>query len=177
MGSLMNNSAAPCLERSCSATADWIRTAPSSPGLERIEAFFSGHGFDPHRHDTYAIGFTLDGVQAFRYRGAARRSTAGEVFVLHPDELHDGHAGTSAGFRYRILYVEPRLIREAVGALPFVRDAVSNDALLARAIVPALADLGAPLEDLQRDQIVADLSSALAVADTSLARRQLPPAP
>jgi AraC-like DNA-binding protein len=96
--------------------------------------------------------------------------------VLHPDELHDGHAGTSAGFRYRILYAEPRLIQEAIGALPFVRDPVSNDVLLARVIVPALADLDAPLEDLRRDQIVADLSSALAVADASVARRRSPPA-
>ena len=108
----MNESAGARLERSC---GDWIRSAPPSPGLERIEARFSGHGFDPHRHDTSAIGFTLDGVQAFRYRGAARRSTRGEVFVLHPDEVHDGHAGTDAGFRYRILYVEPRLIQDALG--------------------------------------------------------------
>ena len=174
--SLLNQHSGAGLERSCAPAGDWIRAAPSSPGLERIEACFSGHGFDPHRHDTYAIGFTLDGVQAFRYRGAARRSTAGDVFVLHPDELHDGHAGTRAGFRYRILYAEPRLIQEAIGALPFVRDPVSNDALLARAIVPALADLDAPLEDLRRDQIVADLSLALAVADASIVRRRSPPA-
>ena len=166
----MNQRATACLERSCDAR-DWIRVAPPSPGLERIEAHFSGHGFDPHRHDTYAIGFTLDGVQAFRYRGSAQRSTAGEVFVLHPDEVHDGHAGTSAGFRYRILYVEPRLIQEALGArpLPFVRDAVSRNARLMRAILPALDDLDMPLEDLQRDDIVSELAHALAATDASLA--------
>ena len=172
----MNQRAGTRLERSCSR--DWIRIAPPSPGLERIEAQFSGHGFDPHRHDTYAIGFTLRGVQAFRYRGAAQRSTAGEVFVLHPDELHDGHAGTSAGFRYRILYVAPRLIREALGthSLPFVRAAVSNNARLMRAIMPALADLDAPLEELQRDEIIAGLAQALAQADASIARPAMPPA-
>ena len=168
----MNESTGSRLERSCGAAArDWIRIAPSSPGLERIEARFSGHGFDPHRHDTYAIGFTLEGVQAFRYRGAAERSNAGEVFVLHPDEVHDGHAGTSSGFRYRILYVEPRLIREALGGarpLPFVRDAVSRNARLMRAITPALDDLAAPLEDLQREDIISDLAQALAASDASL---------
>ncbi|HYZ27013.1 MAG TPA: AraC family ligand binding domain-containing protein, partial [Geminicoccaceae bacterium] len=109
--------AAPCrLERSCGPhSADWLKIAPSRPGLERIEAFFSGHGYDPHRHDTYAIGITLHGVQSFQYRGAPANSTAGQVFVLHPDELHDGHAGTAAGFRYRIVYVDPRLIRDALG--------------------------------------------------------------
>ena len=105
-----------------------MRAAPPAPGIERIEAHFAGHGFDPHRHDTYAIGYTIAGVQAFRYRGSARQSLPGEVFVLHPDETHDGRAGTSAGFRYRILYVEPRLIADALHApLPFVREPVSSD--------------------------------------------------
>jgi AraC-like DNA-binding protein len=177
MALLVKNSAMPRLERSCKP-AGWIRTAPSCVGLERVEAFFAGHGFDPHRHDTYAIGFTLHGIQSFRYRGAARHSVPGQVFVLHPDETHDGRAGTLDGFRYRILYVEPRLIQKALGeehgALPFVRDVVSNDSMLARAIKPALDDLDSPLEDLQRDRIVLGLADALAAADPSLARRRLP---
>ena len=174
----MTNSAAPRLERSCGVPAGWIRTAPSCAGLERVEAFFAGHGFDPHRHDTYAIGFTIQGVQSFRYRGAARMSVPGQVFVLHPDETHDGRAGTRDGFRYRILYVEPRLIHDALsrahGALPFVRDVVSNDPVLARAILPALEDLESPMEELQRDQIILGLGEALAAADTAFARRRLP---
>ncbi len=157
------------------APADWIRIAPAAPGLERIEAFFAGHGFDPHRHDTYAIGFTIEGVQSFRYRGAAENSVPGQVFVLHPDETHDGHAGTGAGFRYRILYIEPREIHDALGGtrrpLPFVREAVSRNGRLAAAILPALADLDLALDELQRDQIVLDLAEALAAADASIARR------
>jgi AraC-like DNA-binding protein len=165
----LHHSAPARLERSC----DWIRTAPACPGLERMEAFFAGHGFDPHRHDTYAIGYTMEGVQAFRYRGAARQSTPGAVFVLHPDEVHDGSAGTSGGFRYRILYVEPRLIHDALGRarLPFVREPVSTNRRLAAAIVPALDDLDVPLEDLRRDQIVVDLAEALAAAAGATARR------
>lgn len=163
------------LERSCGADAgDWIKLAPSARGLERCEAFFSGHGFDPHRHDTYAIGFTLHGVQSFRYRGASRHSVSGHVFVLHPDETHDGRAGTSAGFRYRIAYVEPGLIRDALSescrALPFVREPVSDSPRLAAAIMPALDDLDAPLDDLHRDQIILDLADALASADPSVAQ-------
>src|SRR5688572_26550245 len=147
----MRQSAAPRLERSCT---DWMRIAPPCPGLERIEAFFSGVGFDPHRHDTYAIGTTLAGVQAFRYRGAARRSLPGQVFVLHPDETHDGRAGTPEGFRYRILYVEPRLIGAALGKpLPFWRDAVGENAWLAAAIMPALEDIDAPLAELQPNKV------------------------
>lgn len=174
----MNDGGGSRLERSCGpVAADWMRIAPSSPGLERVEAFFAGHGFDPHRHDTYAIGFTLDGVQAFRYRGAVERSLPGQVFVLHPDEVHDGRAGTSAGFHYKILYIEPRAIGDALGKrhpLPFVRETVSTDRRIAAAIIPALGDLDLPLEELHRDQIALDLAEALAAADPSIASRALP---
>lgn len=174
----MNESAAFRLERSCGPEPDdWIKIAPSRPGFERVEAFFSGHGFDPHRHDTYAMGFTLRGVQSFRYRGTSQQSTPGQVFVLHPDEMHDGHAGTVAGFRYRILYIEPRLIQEVLGEpccpLPFVRDAVSNDRLLASAIKPALEDVDLPLDELHLNELVLSIGEALAAADGSVPRKAL----
>lgn len=170
----------PGLERSCpSNDGDWFRIAPSRPGLERIEAFFSGHAFDPHRHDCYVIGFTLHGVQAFEYRGASRASLPGHMFVLHPDEKHDGRAGTASGFHYRSLYIEPSLIRDALGAsrhpLPFVRDPVSTDKRLAAATRPALEDLDMPLDDLRADETVADIADALVASDPSFARRKLSP--
>jgi AraC-like DNA-binding protein len=176
MASVMNPSAGLRLERSGAPTAgDWMRIAPSCPGLERVEAFFAGHGFDPHRHDSYAIGFTIRGVQAFRYRGASVHSLPGQVFVLHPDEAHDGHAGTGAGFCYRILYLDPGAVQDALGGgrapLPFVTEAVSHNAGLLAALRPALADLDHPLEELERDQIVLGLADALAAADPSAARR------
>ncbi|HUM18195.1 MAG TPA: AraC family transcriptional regulator [Candidatus Nitrosotalea sp.] len=169
----------PGLERSCrTRPAEWLRSRALSDGLELLEAWFPGHGFDPHRHDTYAIGYTLLGVQSFRYRGTAQHSIPGQVFVLHPDELHDGHAGSEAGFRYRIVYIEPALIQEALGpkrgTLPFVRAAVSNNARLRAAILPALEDLARPLEELQRDQLILDLAEALAAADPSAGPRPSP---
>lgn len=142
-----------------------MRVAPSTPGLDRIEARFVGHAFDPHRHDTYALGITISGVQSFGYRGAERHSTRGKVIVLHPDEMHDGHAGCEDGFCYRMLYVEPHLIAAALGdashALPFVSEAVSSDGALADAVCLAVADLDMPLDELQRDAILADLATAL----------------
>jgi hypothetical protein len=85
-----------------------------------------GQGFAPHRHDTYAIGMTTAGVQVFRYRGRRHVCLPGQVHVLYPDEVHDGGPGTDAGFAYRILYIEPELVREALGAgpLPFVAEPV-----------------------------------------------------
>jgi hypothetical protein len=59
------------------ARLDQAGAAPA--GIERLEAYFAGHGYDPHRHDTYAIGVTLSGVQLFDYRGhdGAQPSWAG----------------------------------------------------------------------------------------------------
>lgn len=154
-----------------------MRTAPARGGVERSEAFFARHGFDPHRHDTYSIGMTIEGVQTFRYRGVAQCSVAGQVFVLHPDETHDGRAGSPDGFRYKTVYVDPGLISAALDAagatLPFVRRPVSTDARIAAAIAPAFDDLDRPLEELQQDQIILALADALAAADPSITRRRL----
>ncbi len=149
--------------------------APAQPGLERIEARFAGHGFDPHRHDSYAIGLTLAGEQVFGYRGTTRRCLAGQAYVLHPDETHDGRAGTPQGFRYRSLYVEPALIHAALderGGLPFLADPVSSDRRLVALLSTLLADLERPLEPLQRDQALGDLAALLAAADRSWTKRR-----
>jgi len=166
------------LERSCGpSSSDWIRFAPPQPGLERIEAFFAGHAYDPHRHDLYAIGYTLDGVQSFDYRGSRADSTRGKAIVLHPDEVHDGHAGTNIGFRYRLLYIEPRLIRDALGekarTLPFVRSPVSRNPHLMAALRPALDDLDRSLEALETDQVVLAIAEALLALDASARNRSV----
>ena len=158
------------LERSCGTpSGDWIKLAPPSPGLERIEAFFAGHAYDPHRHDTYAIGYTISGVQSFDYRGARVDSLPGNVLVLHPDERHDGRAGTEEGFHYRMLYVEPHLIQRALGprarSLPFIRSAVSADVRLTSAMRHALDEWTRQWEALETDQIVLGVADALLALD------------
>src|SRR5207245_10591605 len=107
-------------------TREYMRLGPSARGLERVQWRFGGQALSPHRHDSYAIGLTLVGVQTFRYRGARRICLPGECHVLHPDELHDGGSGSAAPFAYRIAYVDPTLVQAQLGgsALPFVTDPV-----------------------------------------------------
>ena len=176
----MNDGTAPRLERSCgAAAADWIRIAPSCRGFERIEASFSGHGFDPHRHDTYAIGFTLHGVQSFRYRGAAEHSVPGQLFVLHPDEIHDGHAGTSAGFRYRIALRRARRHqrRAGRGALhpPLrARDGIERRTPRRRDHAGAGRSRRCRWRTCSATRSSSTSPTRLAAADPSIARRRLP---
>lgn len=154
------------LERLCVPVEEaGIKGAPPAPGMERIEARFHGRFYAPHRHDTYALGVTLNGVQTFRYRGEQRFSTAGRVIVLHPDEVHDGAAGTEAGLRYRMLYLEPSLLQRAGrgrrATLPFVATPVIDDPLLREALLAALIDLDGRLDDLFLDDVVGRISDGL----------------
>ncbi len=160
------------LERSCGvAPSDWLRSRALSDGVEVLQAWFAGHGFDMHRHDTYAIGLTDVGMQAFDYRGVAEISTPGKVVVLHPDETHDGRAGTPGGFGYRIVYVAPARIHEAARAirgrpstLPFVREPVTANAMLASTIEAAFR---LDPEPLAIDGLILCLAEALVDADPS----------
>jgi AraC-like DNA-binding protein len=141
------------LERSCSeVTAGWLRSTDPENGVELLEAWFQGPAYHKHRHDTYAICLTTSGVQAFDYRGVSEISRPGQVVVLHPDEIHDGHAGTDAGFGYRQLYVDPALIFDAVQvlrgpgcSLPFVRTPVVLNPKLSDAVTGAFDEGREPL--------------------------------
>src|SRR4029077_10129715 len=93
------------LERSGGRRLDSIRFGPKAYGVERAEVYLSTCAFEPHRHDMYAIGVSVSGVQIFRSRGSRRICLPGQLHVLHPDETHDGAAGTHDGFGYRILYI------------------------------------------------------------------------
>lgn len=136
------------------------------PGLfDRLEGAFQGTAYAPHRHDTYAIGVTLQGVQTFDYRGATRHSLPGQMVVLHPDELHDGRAGTEDGFRYKILYVDPSTLQDVLNGqpLPFIKDGISNDIRLSKVLVPLLNNHNVALEHLEYQDAIYDLATVLNV--------------
>ena len=158
------------LERSCGdALGGWIASAKPAEGVELFRAWFAGRAYEKHRHDTYAIGLTDCGIQLFDYRGAARVSLPGQVVVLYPDEVHDGRAGAAEGFGYRIVYVEPAQLAEALRTLrgrpcplPFVVDPVSTSTSLSRAID---ATFRLPMEPLAADTLVVELAEGLLAAE------------
>jgi AraC-like DNA-binding protein len=155
------------LERSCETLREnGIVSAPAYPGIERIQAQFCGNAFDLHRHDTYALGVTIRGVQTFRYRGERRYSLPGRVIVLHPDELHDGGAATEDGLVYRMLYLEPSLMARCLEAtrigLPFVDEPVLSDDRLAKLLLGALGELDRALDELFVDDFLSRVADGLA---------------
>jgi len=152
------------LERSCVEFQPGVRVVAESRGIERTEVRFHGNGFTPHRHDTYALGLTLHGVQTFRYRGVERFSMPGNVIVLHPDEVHDGAAGTDAGLIYRMVYMPPELIGAIDGysfSVPFVPDPVVANAELSRTLAYILSDLDHEPDDLAKDDAIQRIGTIL----------------
>ena len=158
------------LERSCQTpVASWLASVAPVEGVELFSAWLTGDVYQRHRHDTYAVGVTDRGVQIFDYRGSARVSLPGQVTVLYPDEAHDGRPGTAEGFGYRIIYVEPAHLADALRGLrgrpyplPFVGEPVSTDARLSHAVEEAFRG---PLESLAADSLVVALAEGLLAAE------------
>ena len=154
----------PGIERLCKKHERFI-SAPPTPGIERMEAQFFGNMFAPHRHDTYALGITMHGVQTFNYRGEYRASNPGNVIILHPDELHDGGAGTDDGLQYRMLYLEPALLRRGLdhdhASLPFIGDPVIHDPILWSTLASVLGELDRDVDPLLCDQFISDIAQRL----------------
>lgn len=150
-----------------------MQVSTAGSALECIEAHFSGHAYDPHRHDVYAIGYTLSGLQTFRYRGWRRMSRDKLTIVIHPDEVHDGAAGGEEGFTYRMIYLSPHRIAAALGgrarALPFVSEVVARNDPLMRLLADLFAAIDSGLEPLDEDRFIVEIADALLRADPSAA--------
>ena len=132
----LERSCRPDAGRTCAGTASHRFGAPkASSGWKRISAA------RPSRRTVTTATRSASrssGVQSFRYRGEQRHCLPGQCHVLHPDELHDGGAGTDEGFGYRIVYIDPALIQQALAGrpLPFVADPVVDAHRPCRTILP-----------------------------------------
>jgi AraC-like DNA-binding protein len=115
---------------------------PGLDGTSFFKARFTRHSYSRHTHDEYAIGTLEQGRQTFHCRGGQHVTTPGSLILVNPDDLHDGQAAGAAGtaYRYRMVYIEPALIAEALreadlpGALPLFRAPVVPDPELAAAL-------------------------------------------
>lgn len=143
-----------------------IRIGAGGAGIERLAAYFPGRAFAPHRHDTYAIGVTLSGVQTFRYRGEQRFCLPGQGHVLHPDETHDGGPATQDGFSYRIVYLDPSLVQQALGGrtLPFLPDPVVRSPAFVQELLLGALDMEEPVDDVRRVDIAVSVAGLLQAA-------------
>lgn len=155
------------IERSCEASlhAAWLADAPAGAGVSRLRARLYREAYARHRHDTYTVCMTEQGVQAFEYRGTVHHSLPGQLVILHPDEAHDGRAATAQGFVYRTIYVDPGRVFDAVraiapshGSLPFIANPVVTDQTLAHVLSHAF---DATMDPLQADALIHAVATGL----------------
>jgi len=84
---------------------------------EMLRATYVNHSFSRHTHEEYAIGVIDAGVEEFTYQGTTHQAIANSIVIVHPGEVHTGHAGTAEGWQYRMLYPEVRLLQRAIAEL------------------------------------------------------------
>lgn len=140
---------------------NWVKRAAGE--TERIEACFSGLAYAPHSHDTYTLALTTSGVQSFHYRGQLRHSLPGEVVILHPDETHDGQAGTESPFAYRAITINPVEVQNILqgSSLPFLPGGVTNHPNFVQIARQLLAELHRPLETLEQQELIFAFANCL----------------
>jgi AraC-like DNA-binding protein len=130
---------------------------PALDNLEMLRATYVTHTFPRHTHDGYAIGAIEAGLEEFTYQGSVHQAPAGSVVVIHPGEVHTGHAGTPEGWTYRMLYPKVTLVQKAavelVGteALPYFPNPVIHDPQLAAQLRQLHIVLETSTSELERE--------------------------
>jgi len=94
-----------------------IQHLPIMGGVELMSASYTKQRFSRHFHEGYAVGCIDEGAMAFRYRGENLVAPAGEINLVIPGEVHDGHSATEAGWRYRMFYIPSEAISSVASEL------------------------------------------------------------
>ena len=150
------------------ATSDWVDYSPRAVlGSTLMRAHFDTHRFERHSHDSFSIGLTTSGVQAFHCNGSRHASLPGDLILFNPDQAHDGQKGAPEGFGYTIFQLPVDMVvasRDAGAGIDFprhFRSPVARDPALARAFVSAVAALDQDGETLRAQELLTTLVADL----------------
>lgn len=121
-----------------------LLTVPVLGGVEVMRATFVTQTFSRHFHEGYGLGCIERGAMRFHYLGSGMVASQGQVNLVVPGEVHDGHAAVDQGWAYRMFYLRPEALVEAARELmprpeanhswPHFRQGVINDPDLAARI-------------------------------------------
>lgn len=83
----------------------YFSTSDQSVGL--IEGHYQSFAFSRHYHLDYHFGLILEGQQQFSYLGQRHCVGPGDLVVMPPDELHDGHSFSESGYQSQVFEIDP----------------------------------------------------------------------
>lgn len=117
-----------------------------------LHARFTDHVYPAHTHDAWALLLVDDGAVRYDLDRHGHGASPALVTLLPPGVPHDGRAQTPAGFRKRVLYLEPDVVGvDRIGSA-VDRPAVGDAALRTRisALHAVLGRTGEGLEAQSR---------------------------
>ncbi len=155
---------------------------PALGNLELLRATYITHSFSPHTHEGFAISVIVEGADAFTYRGSAHVAPAGSVVVIHPGEVHTGHAALETGWSFRSLYPDAALLQQTASEvagrkkpIPYFPAPIIYDEQLAQCINCLHVALETSTDQLERSsRLLWTLAQVIArYADTGVELRSI----
>lgn len=139
-----------------------FRALAGVDGVELYRAQLVHHAFEPHAHEGFGLGVIETGVERFRYQGSDHLAPAGSLILMNPDTLHTGQAATQAGWRYRMIYIDPAQVQAITGRTHWsFRDPVCADPVRAATVAQVLQALWKPGPELQTHGLLLTLLDTL----------------
>lgn len=128
-------------------------------GMECLSATFLTHEYSPHAHETFSIGAIENGSQISTINGTTGQTGPGNLYLINPDQIHDGAPG-GGGYRYRMIYPDMALLRtiledvtgRAVHGTPCFSNHIPHDPVMAAAFQSAHRKLETKAGALEADE-------------------------
>jgi AraC-like DNA-binding protein len=83
----------------------------------RVSAFLC----EPHLHNTFTIGMMRRGTAQFQIRGKTYSASPGDLFLIHPFEVHSG-GDSIDGIEYDVIYPNAELMSDVARMSPKERE-------------------------------------------------------
>lgn len=143
------------------------------PGVHSTH-LLSGQHFGRHWHGTYGFGVMEEGA----HRSASGRGMvdafAGDVITTNPGEVHDGRPHGGPSRRWRILSMEPDVMRSITGVCAEITRPVLRDPTLARVLRRLFRRIETRSDALACEEALAESCTLLmARHGTARARREI----
>lgn len=135
---------------------------PHVPGVREVfHARFVDHAYPPHTHDAWTVLLVDEGTVRYALDRHEHGTRPTAVAVLPPHVAHDGRAATTAGFRKRVLYLDPAVVDDHLVG-PAVDRPTVRDPALVRSLGGLHDTLRRPGDTLEAETRVALVAERLA---------------